>query len=61
MICAKLQNDVINEMYILDERGFARFELEMTFGVLSYFATHPGPLLTNHGMSLQNACTLTRL
>ena len=43
VLCEKFQNDGTTETDVMDTRDFARFELKMSFGRISYIANHPGP------------------
>ena len=45
VLCAKFQTDWTIETDVMDERDFARFELKMSFGRISYIAQYPGLLL----------------
>ena len=54
VFCSKFQNDWTPAIDVMDERNFARFGFNMTFGGISYIAQHPGvfgvhfPLAVNH-------------
>ena len=54
VLCAKFQIDWTIETDVMDERNFARFELKMSFGRISYIAQNPRPalLLNRHSSYL---------
>ena len=59
VLCAKFQNDLTNEMDVLDERDFARFEFEMSFGRISHVATALRSLTRNGGVATMKWCRLS--
>ena len=41
VLCAQFQIDWVNNMDVIEEQAFARFDFKKSFGWISYFATVP--------------------